>query len=214
MTPWAEETRAILTDSNALVSDDHFVYISGHHGSGWVDKDAIFLRPDRVRRLTQLLAGAVGRIQPEILCGPAVGGLIVAQWTALALELPAVFAEHDVRRSIDELRGPFSLHRGFNRQVAGRRVLVVDDIVNTGQSLRQTIAAVRAAGGTVPGAAGLVDRGNVDAAGLGVPEYVYLLESAIPNWPASDCPLCKQHVPVNTLHAHGHDFLDAQRPKA
>jgi orotate phosphoribosyltransferase len=211
-TPRAEETRAILRDSNALLSGDHFVYISGDHGSGWVDKDAIFLRPDRVRRLTQLLADAVGQIQPEILCGPAVGGLIVAQWTALALGSPAVFAEHDVRRSIDELRGPFSLHRGFNRQVAGRRVLVVDDIVNTGQSLRQTIAAVRAAGGTVIAAAALVDRGNVDAAGLSVPEYVYLLEYAIPNWPASDCPLCKQHVPINTLHAHGQDFLDAQRP--
>jgi orotate phosphoribosyltransferase len=212
-TPWADETRRILRECNALLSDDHFVYISGHHGSGWVDKDAIFLRLDRVSRLTQLVADTVRQIQPDILCGPAVGGLIVAQWTAFALELPAVFAEHDVRRSIDELRGPFGLHRGFSRQVAGRRVLVVDDIVNTGQSVRQTVAAVRAAGGTVLAAAALVDRGNVDAAGLGVPEYLYLLQYAIPNWPAADCPLCKQHVPVNTLHAHGQDFLDAQRPK-
>jgi len=212
-TPWADETRAILLDSNALLSDDHFVYISGHHGSGWVDKDAIFLRLDRVRRLTQLLADAVSAIQPEILCGPAVGGLIVAQWTAFALGLPAVFAEHDVRRLIDELRGPFGLHRGFNRQVAGRRVLVVDDIVNTGQSVRQTVSAVRAAGGSVLAAAALVDRGNVDAAGLGVPEYVYLLEYSIPNWPAAECPLCKAQVPVNTQHAHGQDFLDAQPAK-
>jgi orotate phosphoribosyltransferase len=212
-TPWAEETRAILQESNALLSDDHFVYVSGHHGSGWVDKDAIFLRLDRVRRLTQLLAEAVRQIQPEILCGPAVGGLIVAQWTAFALGLPAVFAEHDVRRSIDELRGPFSLHRGFTRQVAGRRVLVVDDIVNTGQSVRQTVSAVRAAGGTVLAAAALVDRGNVNALGLDVPQYAYLLEYNIPNWPAADCPLCKQQVPINTLHAHGQDFLDAQRPK-
>src|ERR1700733_10262779 len=94
--PWADETRAILCDCNALLSDDHFVYISGHHGSGWVDKDAIFIRLDRVGRLTQLLAEAVRHIQPEILCGPAVGGLIVAQWTAYSLGLPAVFAEHDV----------------------------------------------------------------------------------------------------------------------
>jgi orotate phosphoribosyltransferase len=71
---------------------------------------------------------------------------------------------------------------------------------------------VRAAGGTVLAAAALVDRGNVDAARLGVPEYVYLLENKIPNWPAEDCPLCKQHVPINTLHAHGQDFLDARQP--
>ena len=77
-TPWADETRAILQESHALLSDDHFVYISGHHGSGWVDKDVIFLQLERVRRLTELLAEAAGHIQPDILCGPAVGGLIVA----------------------------------------------------------------------------------------------------------------------------------------
>jgi orotate phosphoribosyltransferase len=213
-TPWALETETILRDCNALLGNDHFVYISGHHGSGWVDKDAIFIRLDRVRRLTELLADAIKRIEPDILCGPAVGGLIVAQWTAFALNLPAVFAEHDVRRSADELRGPFSLHRGFNRQVAGHRVLVVDDIVNTGQSVRQTISAVRAAGGTVLAAAAVVDRGNVDAAGLGAPDYVYLLKYSIPNWPAAECPLCKERVPVNTAHAHGQDFLDAQRASA
>lgn len=212
-TPWADETRAILQESNALLSDGHFVYISGHHGSGWVDKDAIFIRMDRVRRLTQLLADAVERIRPEILCGPAMGGMIVAQWTAFVLGLPAVFAEHDICPMTGQLRGPFGLHRGFNRLVAGRRVLVVDDIVNTGFSIGQTIAAVQSAGGTVPAAAALVDRGNVDAIGLGVSEYLYLLEYDIPNWPAADCPLCKQHVPVNTLHAHGQDFLDAQQQK-
>jgi orotate phosphoribosyltransferase len=210
-TPWADETRAILHESNALLSDDHFVYISGHHGSGWVDKDAIFLRLERVRRLTQLLAEATGRIEPDILCGPAVGGLIVAQWTAFALGLPAVFAEHDVRRSLVELRGPFSLHRGFSRQVAGRRVLVVDDIVNTGQSAQQTVTAVRNVGGTVLAVAALVDRGNTNAAKLGVPEYIYLLEHRIPNWPAAECPLCRQQVPVNTHHAHGQEFVEAQQ---
>jgi orotate phosphoribosyltransferase len=207
----AEETRAILRDCNSLLENDHFVYISGHHGSGWVDKDAIFLRLERVRRLTQLLAEATARIQPDILCGPAVGGLIVAQWTAYALGLPAVFAEHDVRRSLDELRGPFSLHRNFSRQVAGHRVLVVDDIVNTGQSARQTAAAVRSAGGTVLAIAALVDRGNTDATDLGVPDYIHLLEYKIPNWPAAECPLCQQQVPVNTHHAHGQDYLDAQK---
>ena len=145
----AAETRAMLVDCRALLSDDHFVYISGDHGSGWVDKDSIFVEPKRVARLGELLAGAVRRFDAEILCGPATGGLIVAQWTAFALGVPAVFAEHNSPRSSAELRGQFGFHRGYDRLVAGKRVLVVDDVVNTGQSIRQTVAAVRAAGGEV-----------------------------------------------------------------
>lgn len=207
----AAETREILVECQALLSNDHFVYISGDHGCGWVAKDVIFVELARVRRLTQLLAGIVKRFDAEILCGPATGGLIVAQWTAYELGLPAVFAEHDLTHAKSELRGHFGLHRGYDKLVKGKRVLVVDDVVNTGLSVRQTAEAVKAAGGDVVAAACLVHRGNVDAAGIGVAEYAYLLEYDIPNWPAAECPLCKQGVPINTEYAHGQDFLDAPR---
>ena len=210
----AADTKQILVDCEALLADDHFVYISGDHGSGWVDKDAIFVDPQRIRRLTQLLAAAAKRFNADILCGPATGGLIVAQWTALELGLPAVFAEHTQPRTAQQLRGEFTFHRGYDRLLAGKRVLVVDDVVNTGLSVRQTAAAVRQAGGEVIAIAALVDRGNVNAESLGVPDYVYLLEYDIPDWPAADCPLCQAGVPVNTRYAHGQDFLDAQQQRA
>jgi len=89
-------------------------------------------------------------------------------------------------------------------------VLIVDDVVNSGHSIRQTAEAVRRAGGAVAAAAAFVHRGNIDAAGMDVPEFRYLLEYDIPEWPAADCPLCKSGVPVNTRYAHGQDFLDAQ----
>lgn len=210
----AAETRQVLVDCRALLADDHFVYISGDHGSGWVDKDAIFVDPQRVRRLTQLLAAAVKPFRVDILCGPATGGLIVAQWTAFELGLPAVFAEHTQPRTAQQLRGEFAFHRGYDRLVAGRRVLVVDDVVNTGLSVRQTASAVRQAGGEVVAIAALVDRGNVSAETLEIPEYVYLLEYDIPDWPAAECPLCRRGVPINTRYAHGQDFLDAQQQRA
>lgn len=212
--PAAVETNQILVDCRALLADDHFVYISGDHGSGWVDKDAIFVDPQRVRRLTQLLAAEVKRFNVEILCGPATGGLIVAQWTAFELGVPAVFAEHTQPRAAGQLRGEFAFHRGYDRLVAGKRVLVVDDVVNTGLSVRQTAAAVRRAGGEVVAIAALVDRGNVDASSLGVADYAYLLQYAIPDWSAADCSLCKAGVPVNVRYAHGQDFLDAQQQRA
>jgi orotate phosphoribosyltransferase len=210
----ASETREILDECRALLADDHFVYISGDHGSGWVAKDVIFVELARVRRLGQLLAGVVKQFDAEILCGPATGGLIVAQWTAVELGLPAVFAEHDPAHKKSEIRGRFGLHRGYDQLVRGKRVLVVDDVVNTGLSVRQTVEAVRADGGDVVAAACLVHRGNVDAAGIGVPKYSYLLEYDISNWPAAECPLCKAGVPVNTEYAHGQEFVDAQKSQS
>jgi orotate phosphoribosyltransferase len=207
----AEETQAILTTCHAILTNDHFVYISGQHGSGWIDKDAIFVDPVRVERLARLLAEAVRELDAEILCGPATGGLIVAQWTAHALGLNAVFAEHDVSAAANGLRGKFVLRRGYDLLVAGRRVLIVDDVINSGHSLRQTAQAVQEAGGQVAGAAALVHRGNVDAAGIGVERPLYLLEVDVPEWPADACPLCLQGVPVNVRHAHGQDYLNARR---
>src|SRR5581483_6261929 len=146
---------------------------------------------DRLERLCRDLAAEVRGWGVEAVCGPATGGLIVAEWTAHELGALAAFAEHDPAPSDAALRGRFVLRRGYDRVVSGRRVLVVDAIVNTGPSLRQTAEVVRGAGGEVVGAACLVSRGNVDAAGLGVGRFAYLLEYPIPAWPESACPLCR-----------------------
>src|SRR5262249_11308456 len=157
-----------LRESGALLEDDHFVYVSGDHGSGWIDKDAIYPHTDRIERLCRDLAVGLKDWGVEVVCGPATGGLIVAQWIAPGLGVLSLFTEHDEARAPGALRGRFILRRGYDRVVAGKRVLVVDDIVNTGLSLRETAEAVRGAGGLVAGAACLVSRGNVGADGLGV----------------------------------------------
>jgi orotate phosphoribosyltransferase len=111
-----------------------------------------------------------------------------------------------IRREVSK----FVLRRGYDHLVTGKRVLVVDDIVNTGHSIRQTMVAVRQAKGEVIAAGALVTRGNVIASRLGVDNFIYLLEYKIPTWPADRCPLCKANVPVNTQYAHGADYLAAQ----
>jgi orotate phosphoribosyltransferase len=205
--PYAAETLGILTEARAILDNDHFVYISGDHGSGWIDKDAIYPHTERIERLCRDMAKMARGWGAEVVCGPATGGLIVAEWTAHELGLLSVFAEHDPAPQDGALRGRFTLRRGYDHVVSGKRVLVVDDIVNTGLSLRQTAQSVRGAGGQVVGAACLVSRGNVDAAGLGVDRYLYLLEYKVPAWPASACPLCQAGVPINTCYAHGRDYL-------
>ncbi len=211
-----DEAFRILNDSGAILANDHFVYISGDHGSGWIDKDRIFVHVERLDRLAQLLAEALADLPVDYLCGPATGGLMVAQWTARHLNRPAVFAEYEAHPDDHALRGRFALRRGYDQLLAGQQVVVVDDVVNTGHSLRETAEAVRRAGGTVVAGAAFVDRGNLGASlaeaarNLGVPEYRYLLQYQIPDWPAASCELCRRGVPINTRYAHGQDFLDSQ----
>jgi orotate phosphoribosyltransferase len=101
------------------------------------------------------------------------------------------------------------LKRGYDRAVSGRRVLVVDDVVNTGESLRETADAVRAAGGEVVATAALCTRGNAGPGDTGADDFVCLTEIEVPSWPAADCRLCRDRVPVNTRYAHGADFVAA-----
>lgn len=192
------------------------MYVNGDHGAGWIDKDVIFPETRHPDALGKMLAAAVADVRAEIICGPATGGLIVSQWTAHHLGLPSVFSEHDPAwtRPADAppgtpMRGPFVLRRGYDASVRGRRVLVVDDIVNTGHSVRQTADAIRASGGDPVATACFVTRGNADTSDVGTDTFLYLLEERIPSWAAATCQLCRDGVPVNTTYAHGKEWVAA-----
>ena len=104
-------------------------------------------------------------------------------------------------------RERFVLRRGQDEFIRGKRVLAVDDVVNTGYSLRLTMDTIREAGGEVVAAATWISRGNVGASDLGVARYVFLDEVSLPSWPAETCRLCKEGVPINTRFAHGAEYL-------
>ena len=213
----AKETLMILKECHAILENDHFVYVSGHHGSGWINKDAIYPDTRRIMKLCTLLAEALADIDADVICGPAIGGLIVSQWTAYLLQKLSLFAEHDPSWQMEKgargggvLRAPFILKRGYDKLVSNRRVIVVDDIINTGFSALSTIEAVSRSGGSVVALAALINRGNIDISQLGVDEFIFLLEYDIPVWPASECKLCLKGVPINTEYGHGREFLNAK----
>ena len=208
----AQETLKILRESGAIVENVHVVHISGLHFPMTINKDAIFPHLDKIERLARLLARRLADLSIEIVCGPAMGGLVVGEWLAHELGVMCAFAEHDPDPKPEDIRGRFVLRRGYDQLVANRRVLVVDDIVNTGHSIRQTIEAVRAAGGQVVAAASLVFVGKFDGATLDVPDYEYLLHYDVPpGWSPEECPMCRDGVPVETRYGHGQEFLAAQR---
>jgi orotate phosphoribosyltransferase len=212
MTGSAAVADGILRDAGAMLSDDHYVYISGQHGSGWIDKDAVYPHTQATATLGRLIAEAVGDRRIDVVCGPATGGLILAQWTAHHLGALAVVGEHgDDHDGLThpQARRPFVLRRGYERLVPGRQVLVVDDVVNTGFSIRGSIEAVRAHGGEVSAAAAVVNRGALEPAAIGVDELRCVTDIRLDSWPAADCPLCARGVPVNTEYAHGADYVAA-----
>jgi orotate phosphoribosyltransferase len=141
----------------------------------------------------------------------------VSHWTSYHLQKLSVFAEHDPSRQIEKeagqggvLRAPFILKRGYDKLVSNRKVIVVDDIINTGFSALSTIEAVGKAGGSVVALAALINRGNIDTSEIGLDQFIFLLEYDIPVWPASECKLCLKGMPINTDYGHGRDFLNAK----
>jgi orotate phosphoribosyltransferase len=146
------------------------------------------MEPARAERLAQALAAKLPQIvrdQVDVVVSPAMGGVIIGHEMGRALGRPAMFVERP--------QGTFELRRGF-RLTGGESVLLVEDVVTTGLSSREAIAAIEASGGKVIGAASLVDRsgGTVD---LGVP-YTPLIRIDVPAYPADALPPELEAIPA------------------
>lgn len=205
----AYDTRAILAECGAVIESSHFVYASGRHGSTYVNKDAVFLRPDLLSTLCLRLALANARLDAEAVVGPAVGGAILAQLVAGHLISWSKTMRGDVRAAFADKTadGGYAFARGYDAAIAGKRVLLVEDILTTGGSVRKVADAARAAGAHVVGAVALVNRGGVTAETVGVPTLSSLVDLSFPSWDETSCPLCAGGVPVRTDLGKGKDFL-------
>ena len=205
--PTQQATRRILESSGTLIENDHFVYASGDHGSGWIAKDLINLRPELAYQHGQLLGKEIQNngLKSEMVCGPAIGGVICAQYTALALGSRCVFSERVVNQKGQTTN--FEIKRGFDEIVKNKSVLIVDDIINTGFSVNLTYEAIAKAGGKPIGIATYVNRGNVGASELGVKNFIFLDEIHLPAWPGQNCPLCQSDKPINIQYAHGAEYV-------
>lgn len=206
------DTLAILARVGALLTNDHLVYTSGRHGSSYVNKDALYPHTSATSAVCERMARQFLDAGVEVVAGPTVGGVIIAQWVAHHLtqlggsEVLAVYAEEE--QTPEGKRRVF--RRGYDALVARRRVLVVEDILTTGGSVRMVVEAVGAAGGTVVGVGALCNRGGVTAAQIGAPALFCLAEAPLESYAAEECPLCAAGVPVNTRVGKGAAFVAAR----
>ena len=174
-----EEVLDIYTRSGALLTG-HFLLSSGLHSDRYLQSALVLQQPEIATRLCAALAEHFRDQKIEVVIAPALGGVFVSHETARALGVRALFAER--------VNGELTLRRGFSIR-PNERVLVVEDVITTGKSTRETITVVRQAGGQVIAAGSLVDRSGGKAE-LGVP-YRSLVTLDVPTYQPADCPLCK-----------------------
>jgi orotate phosphoribosyltransferase len=168
--------------------EGHFILSSGLRSPRYLQCARVLMDPARAERLAQALAAKLPaglRGQIDSVVSPAMGGVIIGHEMGRALGKPALFVERP--------QGVFELRRGF-RLEPGERVLLVEDVVTTGLSSREAIAAIQAAGGTVVAAASLVDRSG-GTADLGVP-YTPLIRIDVPTYSEDEVPADLAAIPA------------------
>ena len=180
----AEAVLDMFRKSGALL-EGHFRLSSGLHSDRYFQSALVLQYPEFASALGEALGSRVAHLQGTAVLSPALGGIVIGQEVGRALGIRAMFAER--------VDGKLTLRRGFTLSPADR-VVVVEDVVTTGGSTRETIDVANAAGATVSGAAALVDRG-ADSANIQVPLFS-LIQMNVPTYDAESCPLCAKGVPV------------------
>ena len=165
--------------------DGHFRLSSGLHSGGYLQCALVLQHPAHAEALGRALADRARGWRATLVLSPALGGVVIGQEVGRALGVRAIFAERQ--------DGALTLRRGFTIG-ENDRVLVVEDVLTTGGSTRETMQVARAAGGQVVGAVAVVDRSGGGAL-LDVP-FVSLLEIDLPTYEPDRCPLCAKGLPV------------------
>ena len=159
--------------------EGHFRLTSGLHSPGYLQCALVLQYPREAEACGTEIAAKVKDLKPQVVLSPALGGIVIGQEVGRALGVRAIFAERQ--------DGKLSLRRGFALEPR-ERVLVVEDVVTTGMSTRETIDVARAAGATVVGAASIIDRSGGQQS-LDVPFHA-LATVSLPTYQPESCPLC------------------------
>jgi orotate phosphoribosyltransferase len=179
-----DELLDLFRRSGALL-EGHFRLTSGLHSSGYLQCALVLQHPEHAETLGRAIADRTRSLRPTAVLSPALGGVVIGHEVGRALGVRALFAERQ--------DGELTLRRGF-LIAENDRVLVVEDVLTTGGSTRETMQVARASGGQVVGAASIVNRSRGRAA-FDVP-FASLLDIDLPTYEPNECPLCAQGLPV------------------
>ena len=180
-----EEVRKMLEETGAIMNG-HFLLTSGLHSPHYVEKFNVLQHPEYTEKLCQAMAEKFKDANIETVVGPMTGGILLAHETGKALGTRAIFTER--------VDGHMTFRRGFSLH-EGERVLIVEDIVTTGGSIREVIDVVREFGGVPVAVSMLVDRCGGKVSFGDVP-YTALLHLNVEAYKPENCPLCQKGIPL------------------
>lgn len=179
-----EEILKILEKSGVLLKG-HFLLTSGRHSGQYLQCAKLFQYPKYTEIITRELAKQFENAEIDLIASPAIGGIILGYEVARQLNVRNIFIERE--------NGKMALRRGFKIN-KGERVLVVEDVVTTGGSVKEVIDVIKENEGEVVGVGCIVDRSNgkysFDE------KLVSVIKFNIETYEAENCPLCKQDIPV------------------
>lgn len=178
------EVLDLFRASGALL-EGHFRLSSGLHSDRYLQSALVLQHPDFAERLGRELAARLEHLQPTAILSPALGGIVIGQEVGRALQVRSMFAERQ--------DGKLTLRRGFTLAPSDR-VVVIEDVITTGLSTRETIEAAEASGAQVLGAGAIIDRGS-DPGRLNLPLQA-LVRMEVPAYQPEACPLCAAGQPV------------------
>ena len=192
-----------LQQYEVLMLNGHFDFGNGNHGRVYLNPHQLFRHPSTIWRFAQDLLDVIpGSVleSAEVVAGPVTGGALLAHTMAGLLD-----SRRDLRRPptifapfADDGRGGHSLSSFYRKQIAGRRVLLADDVRNTGQTFAQCAALVREAGGSVVATCEIYDRLEADVE-IGVANVALASYRASENYKVESCPLCQAGTPISSF---------------
>ena len=191
-----------LQESEVLMKQGHFDYGNGFHGRVYLNPHQLFRHPSTIWRLAQDLLDILPAdllAQTDVVAGPATGGALLAHTLAGLL---------DGRRALTHARSSFApftnsgdgfvLRDFYAHEMQGKRVLLADDVRNTGKTFERCAELVTKAGGRVIATVQICDRME-SIVDLGVPNYALMEYPAPENYAAADCPMCRDNEPVTSF---------------
>jgi|YelNatPaOPRAMG01_1025707.scaffolds.fasta_scaffold00039_72 orotate phosphoribosyltransferase len=167
-----------------VLQEGHFLLSSGFHSQYYFEKFRIIENPALLTKFCQIIKNKFKNKKIDLVCGPTTGGAIIAYEVARQLKKRLVIAEKENEKRV--------IKRGFviNRN---ERILVVDDVLTTGTSIRETIKALKTFGAKIIGIAVLIDRSSQKIKDF---QYFAIYKKAIPVFEEKNCPLCKKYLPL------------------
>lgn len=184
----------------------HFQYESGHHGDLWLEIDLLFLYPRLLRPSINMLANRLSEYKPEGICGALVGGALIAHMLADKLDVEFYYTEPEKisQAESDNLyRVNYRLPKNLKKQIYGKKIIIVDDVINAGSAVRATFTELNIHGASPVAIGCLVMLGSL--------AQDFFVENRIPIinietlsnkiWTPIECPLCNSNIPLGEIPA-------------